>query len=173
MGKWNLRDPFIDNGYYHIYNRWYNKNIIFNNDYCFEKFYKILAKYLKEYEYIKMCSYSFLPNHFHFILQNNEQGTGTQISEFMKKVQWAYSVWHRNKYPLEVGTKLPFFEWRFKAKHIETDEYLEQCLSYVNFNPLKHNIVDNINDYKWTSYNQIDNSKINKHKDLILTELEF
>ncbi len=69
--------------------------------------------------------------------------------------------------------KLPFFEWRFKAKYIETDEYLEQCLAYINFNPLKHNIVENISDYKWTSYHQLDSNKINKYKDLILSELEF
>jgi len=173
MWKWNTRDPFVENWYYHIYNRWFNKVTIFNNRLCFERFYWIIIKYLKEYEHIKMVSYSFLPNHFHFIIRNGENGTGTQISEFMKKIQWAYCRWHRIKFPLDIGTKLPFFEWRFKAKYIETDQYLEQCLAYVNFNPLKHNLVENIQDYKWTSYHQLDTHKISKYKDLILSELEF
>lgn len=43
----------------------------------------------------------------------------------------------------------------------------------MNFNPLKHNIVDDINNYKWTSYHQINKEKIDKYKDLILDELEF
>ena len=179
MWRWNKRDPFLENAYYHIYNRWYNKSIIFKNDYCFEKFYTYLVKYLREYKKdLKIISYSFIPNHFHLIIQNLD-GTGTQISKFMKKLQGAYSVWFRVKYPLEdtLGTgtqlKLPVFEWRFKAKIIDNDEYLEQCLAYVNFNPLKHKIVDNIDNYKWTSYHQIDKKKIEKYKYLELDELEF
>jgi len=178
MWRWNRRDPFIENAYYHIYNRWYNKSIIFKNDHSFEKFYTYLVKYLKEFNWdIKIISYCFLPNHFHMIIQNLDE-TGLQLSKFMKKLQWAYSVWFRVRYPLEdtgTGTqlKLPVFEWRFKAKIIESDEYLEQCLAYVNFNPLKHGIVDDIDSYKWTSYHQINKDKIEKYKGISLEELEM
>lgn len=173
MWIWNTRIPFIENGYYHVYNRWYNKSIIFNNDKCFEKFYSYLVTFLNEYKEVKMLSWSFMPNHFHLIIHNT-WGTGTQqISNFMKKLQWSYSIRHRTKYPLDNWTKLPFFEWRFKAKFIDNDEYLTQCLAYVNFNPLKHNLVDNIDHYPWTSYHQIDKSKVEKYKDLILDELEL
>jgi len=66
------------------------------------------------------------------------------------------------------------FEWRFKAKLIKDEDYLSKCLAYVNFNALKHEIVDNIDNYSWTSYHQITNKeKINKYKDLILWELEI
>jgi REP element-mobilizing transposase RayT len=95
----------------------------------------------------------------------------------MKKLQWSYSVWFRVKYPLEDGTgtqlKLPVFEWRFKSKLITDDDYLNKCIAYVNFNPLKHEIVDNIENYKWTSYHQIDKKKIDQFKDLFLDELEM
>ena len=178
MWKWNRRDPFLENSYYHIYNRWYNKSIIFKNDYCFEKFYKYLFKYLKEFNLdIKISSYCFLPNHFHLIIHNIDK-TWLQLSKFMKKLQGAYSVWFRVKYPLEdlttgVQIKQPVFEWRFKAKIIDTDEYLEKCLAYVNFNPLKHEIVDDIDNYKWTSYHQLDKGKLDKYKDMNLDELEI
>ena len=69
--------------------------------------------------------------------------------------------------------KWPFFEWRFKAKIIDNEDYLMKCLAYVNYNALKHGIVDNISEYKWTSYNQIDNKWIQQYKDLILDEMEF
>ena len=178
MWKWNRRDPFEVNAYYHIYNRWYNKSILFKDNHSFEKFYTYLVKYLDEYNWkLWIVSYSFLPNHFHLIIQNFD-GTGTQISHFMKKLQWAYSVWFRTKFPLEdLGTgtqmKLPVFEGRFKAKLIDSDEYLYKCMAYVNFNPLKHEIVDSIDNYKWTSYHQIDKSKFSNYKDLNLQELEF
>ncbi len=178
MWRWNRRDPFLENNYYHIYNRWYNKSILFKDEWCYKKFYSYLIKYVEEFNWeLKIVSWTFLPNHFHFIIKNID-GTGTQISKFMKKLQWAYSVWFRVKYPLEnkgTGTliKLPVFEWRFKAKLIDNDDYLYKVLAYVNFNPLKHNIVDDINNYKWTSYHQINKEKIDKYKDLILDELEF
>lgn len=178
MWRWNSRIPFAENGYYHIYNRGYNKSIIFKNKHCFEKFYAYLIKYVSEFEEdLKVVSYCLLPNHFHFIIQNTD-GTGTQISRFMKKVQWAYSVWLRVKYPLEdkgTGTaiKLPVFEWRFKAKYIDSDESLAQCIHYVNFNPLKHEIVTDIAEYPWTSYHQLTVTQKNQVKDnLILSELE-
>jgi len=50
---------------------------------------------------------------------------------------------------------------------------LEQCLAYISFNPVKHQIVDNIDDYKWTSYHQINKKRLEKYKDYILEELEF
>ncbi|MDP2103338.1 MAG: hypothetical protein Q8K26_00260 [Candidatus Gracilibacteria bacterium] len=92
----------------------------------------------------------------------------------MKKLQGAYSIWHRIKYPLGTGTKLPFFEGRFKAKIITDETYLEKCLAYVNFNAVKHGLVGNIDDYPWTSYHQIiSKDKMEKYKDMMLDELEI
>ncbi|MCD5380516.1 hypothetical protein LR004_01185 [Candidatus Gracilibacteria bacterium] len=66
------------------------------------------------------------------------------------------------------------FEGRFKSKHIDTDKYLYQCMDYVSYNPLKHKIVDTIEEYKWTSYHQISsNKKITQYRDFELGELEW
>lgn len=172
MWRWNSRFPFEENAYYHIYNRWYNSQIIFHNRACFQRFYEYLIRYSNEYEKeIKIVSYAFLPNHFHFVVQNI--GTGTNISMFMKKLQWAYAIWYKRVYGTGTG-KSPFFEWRFKAKLIDTDEYLAQCMAYVNYNPLKHEVVKNIEDYPWTSYHQLENKNdIMWYKDMILSELEY
>lgn len=166
---WNSRFEFLENHYYHVYNRWFEKQIIFKNDNDFERFYKYIIKLLKDYENIKMVSWSFMPNHFHFVIHTLE--TGLQISDFMRKLQVSYAMYFKRNY--ETGLKTPVFEWRFKAKLIQDEEYLAKCIAYVNFNPLKHQIVDNIDNYKWTSYHQIDKTKIEKYKDLLLDELEF
>ena len=172
MWRWNSRDQFLENNYYHIYNRWFEKQLIFNNDNDYKKFFLYIKSWLELYKSIKIVSYCFLPNHFHLVIHNLD--TGLHLSHFMKKVQWAYSMYYKKKYS-EIGivSKWPFFEWRFKAKLIDTDQYLQQCLAYVNFNPLKHEIVDNIDNYPWTSYHQIDKAKIVKYKDLTLDELEL
>ncbi|MBW7954698.1 transposase [Candidatus Gracilibacteria bacterium] len=157
----------FENGYYHVYNRGFDKQIIFKNDADFERFYKIIIKYsnLEKYKDIKIFSYSFMPNHFHFVISN----PGAELSSFIGNIQNSYAKY----FNLKNNRKGQLFEGRFKAKLIKDDDYLEKCLAYVNFNPIKHKIVDNIDNYKWTSYHQIDKSKIEKYKDLILDELEF
>ena len=165
----NTRLEFLENHYYHVYNRWFEKQIIFKNDTDFEKFYKYIIKELKTSDKLKIVSWSFMPNHFHFVIHNLE--TGLYLSDFMRKLQVSYAMYFKRNN--ETGLKVPVFEWRFKAKLLKDKDYLAKCIAYVNFNPLKHQIVDNIDNYKWTSYHQIDKKKIDIYKDLILDELEF
>ena len=159
--------------------------LIFKDQKDFERCMLLIQKYMWEYPWVKLYSYAILPNHFHFVLQ--VLTTGEDISSFMSKFQQAYSMYFKIKYRDSIpGLKwVSLFEWRFKAKLIETDEYLYQCLSYVNYNPVKHGIVKNIEDYPYTSYHQIMHGKkwiqvewdykrdIGIWKDIELTEMEF
>ena len=99
------------------------------------------------------------------------------ISDFIRKISQSYAMYFKSKYstlsPDSKQIKWPVFEWRFKAKILQTEEYLYQCLVYVSMNPVKHNIVDNIEDYKRTSYDKKNKNKINKYWDIELQELEF
>lgn len=165
---WNTRFEFLENHYYHIYNRWFEKQIIFKNDIDFKMFYKYIIKNLNDYKIVKIISWSILPNHFHFVIQNLE--TGLILSDFMRKIQVSYAMYFKKKY--KIG-RWPVFEWRFKSKIINNDKYLYQCIAYVNFNSLKHGLVNNIYNYKWSSYHQINKHIINKYKDMILEELEY
>ena len=177
--------PLLQNYIYHIYNRWFEKMSIFRSKSDFERFLILMQKYLWKYPSIKVYSYSILPNHFHFIVQTTWEGK--DISEYIWKIQQSYSMYFKIKYKnLIPGLKwISLFEWRFKAKLIETDEYLHQCLAYVNYNPVKHKLVKNIEDYPYTSYHQIVLGKewiqvtwdykedIRIWKDIELTEMEF
>jgi hypothetical protein len=75
----------------------------------------------------------------------------------MSKLQQSYSMYFKIKYKnLIIGLNWrSLFEWRFKAKLIKDDDYLIKCLNYINYNPLKHWIVDNIDDYAYTSIHQL------------------
>lgn len=168
----NARFQFQENNYYHVYNRWFQKQLLFRSRVDFQKFFDYVFRYIKEYENISLISYCFLPNHFHFILQSKE--TGLEISEFMRKVQVSYAMYFKRKFETGLNSRAPVFEWRFKAKLIDTDEYLAQCIAYVNYNPLKHEIVKEITEYPWTSYHQLENKNdIMWYKDIILSELEY
>jgi len=169
---WNSRLEFLENSYYHIYNKWLSIEPLFHDDKEFDKFYELLLRYLKEYQDIKLVSYSFLPDHFHIIVKNLK--TWHRLSDFMKKLQWAYATSYRKKYPSEL--KQPVFKWRFKSTRIDSEEYLHKCMSFVNYNPLKHKLVENIKEYKYTSIHRILKTGPKEYlnnKELGLDELEY
>lgn len=76
---------------------------------------------------VKFVAYCLLPNHFHFILQ---QVTDGGISEFMKRLSGGYTYY----FNLVHKRKGSLFQGKFKALHLDTNEYLQYVSAYVNLN---------------------------------------
>ncbi len=70
---WNTREIFWENKIYHIYNRSLTRETIFHNPKEFERFFKNLERYKKEYKNLKILSEILLPNHFHLVIQNKNE----------------------------------------------------------------------------------------------------
>jgi REP element-mobilizing transposase RayT len=89
---------------------------------------------------VDIISYVLMPNHFHlFLTPNSGEGKRTDVnidsplSVFMKRVTTAYSQYYNYKYKRS-GT---LFEGRFKAEHVNSNEYFKYLFSYINLNPVK------------------------------------
>ena len=57
------------------------------------------------------------------------------------------------------------FQNRFKSEAVETDKYFLTVLRYINQNPVKAGLVQDMKHYKWSSYHKYFNkneSTINK-----------
>ena len=161
--------------YYHIFNRWFEKQNIFFSHSDYYRFYKTILRYAKEqFPKIDLVSYCFLPNHFHFILISKAEDE-FYISNFMRKIQQSYSQYYKAKHSV---WKWPVFEWRFKVNPIQDEQYLEQCFVYVNFNAVKHWLVDDIKNWDYTSFHMLDDSKKNQYLNMskeiwLIEDLEF
>jgi putative transposase len=59
-----------------------------------------------------------------------------------------YSIYFNRKYNL-VGH---LFQGRYRAKIIEKDNYILEVRRYIHLNPIRANMVENPQDYKWSSY---------------------
>ncbi len=138
--------------YYHIYNRGVDKRNIFENQNDYHRFLALLhtsnmkgvARFPKEFTQnpdiqflipkkdplIDICSYCLMPNHFHLIVRVREDG---QLSLFMQKLTTAYTMYF-NKRNERSGA---LFQGTFKAKHVDTDEYLKYLIAYIHLNPVK------------------------------------
>jgi REP element-mobilizing transposase RayT len=72
----------------------------------------------------------------------------------MRKLQVSYSMYFNKEYgdSIKQGLKSPVFEGRFKAKEVVDEAYLSQLVTYVEHNAVKHEIVERIEDWPYTSY---------------------
>ena len=92
---------YLENGYYHIYNRGAGKSEIFLDDQDYRVFLHFLEKYLDPKSErslareIKLLAYCLMPNHFHlFVHQMTKDG----IIKFMRALGTSYSIYFNNKH---------------------------------------------------------------------------
>lgn len=146
---------FFKDGHYHIYNRGSEKRTIFLEEKDYLKFLTRIQENSKKFCIDILC-FCLMPNHFHLLLK---QTSDASIISFMNTTQLSYAKFFNTKYQ-RVG---PLFQGRFKAKLIETDEYLLQLSAYIHRNPLalfpdSGNLIDSRNqllqNYPYSSYAQ-------------------
>jgi putative transposase len=94
-----------------------------------------------------MIAYCLMPNHYHFLMK---QGCEIPISEVIQDVFNAY-VKAFNKRFGRTGT---LFEERFKAKHVDNDNYLIHLCRYIHRNPLEAGLVTDIGLWKYSDYQE-------------------
>lgn len=152
----NIVKVYVENGYYHIYNRGVEKRKIFKDTVD----YKTFLKYLKESlmpppdqnslktiftlkggtfkgiprqpqnfnKEISMISFCLMPNHFHFLIKQNSKNG---INKFMQSVLTRYSMYFNKKYS-RVGK---LFQGHYKAVLIKDESYLLHLSRYIHLNP--------------------------------------
>ncbi len=134
---------YQEGNYYHIYNRGCNKENIFFS----ESDYKMLLSKIdqtKDKKKIEIIAYCLIPNHYHFLVhQNSEQA----VSDWLKSLFSGYVQKVNRKYQRS-GT---LFERSAQPKLIAKDKYLVEIIHYIHTNPLKHGLVKNPVDWKYSS----------------------
>lgn len=162
---------FINNEFYHIYNRGVDKREVFldKNDFLrflqsMEEFntpgvigsiYKnsflksqnqlsCLAPKLNQDKLVDIICFCLNSNHYHLILkQISDKG----IEKFMHKIGGGYTNFFNKKHS-RTGS---LFQGTFKAIHVNTNEYLLYLNAYVNLNNKVHGVAS---DYmsSWEEY---------------------
>ena len=127
-------------GYFHIYNRGNRKQNIFIEKEDYLNYLKKIREYKDKYNISIVC-YCLMPNHFHLLLR---QDSDAPLYRFMHAMHTSYSIYFNKKYN-KVGR---MFQSRFKQKEIDKDEYLSRITSYIHFNPVKDDLVKELNDYQ-------------------------
>jgi len=183
--------------YYHVYNRGVEKRTIFLDNNDRDRFSKLLfvsndtqpfifrdlknktfGEIKRDKPLIAIGAYCLMPNHFHMLVK--ETGDGG-LSSFMEKITTAYSKYFNTRHH-RVG---PLFQSRFKAEHIDRDEYLKYLFAYIHLNPVKliephwkekgikesKKVQEYLRNFSYSSYQ--DYLGIDREEKLILSEKDF
>lgn len=162
MPRKNSRKVYVENGFYHLYNRGVEKREIFLDEQDYKTFLYFLKKYLdpesREYPYFKnddltnqiqLLVYCLMPNHFHFLVK---QKVINGITKFMSRIMTNYVMYFNKKYK-RVG---PLFQGVYKAVLIDNDNQFLHLSRYIHLNPYPE-IITNIKDlskYSFSSYGE-------------------
>lgn len=136
--------------FYHVYNRGVEKRDIFMCQADYERFMGYLylcnspsavnvradGKNLREITLdpsrttiVDICAHSLMPNHFHLLLYEKEEGG---ISTFMQKLGTGYTSYFNKRNGRTGG----LFEGTYKASWVDDDRYLSHVTSYIHINPI-------------------------------------
>jgi len=157
------RKPFPKREYIHVCNRGFNKQQLFFIEADYNYFLKLLFKHLKRYNGVELIEYCILPNHFHFIFLNKRYWFS--ISNLLAKVLAWYSKyfeWHCGK---EKWKKL--LEGPFIANVLDSEKYLDWCVFYVRHNAVKHWLVEDMKDRKYSSFQKVQNTERENNPKLV------
>ena len=130
-------------GVYHIVVRGINRQDIFYDDEDRGVYLDRLARYKKECGF-EIYAYCLMSNHVHLLLKEGKQ----DIAVAMKKIGASYVYWYNWKYE-RVGH---LFQDRYKSEPVEDDLYFLTVARYIHNNPIKAQIENDLEKYKWSSY---------------------
>ncbi|OGD95621.1 hypothetical protein A3A48_01020 [Candidatus Curtissbacteria bacterium RIFCSPLOWO2_01_FULL_37_9] len=156
--------PFVNNHFYHIFNRGVAHMPIFNTKWDHKRFTKTFFYYQikgpkpkfsifspdnnkldTNNKIVELICYCLMPNHFHFLLQQKVDGG---ITEFVSKISNSYTKYFNTKNE-RAG---PILQGEFKSVLVETNEQLVHLSRYIHLNPLVSYLTDNLELYPLSSY---------------------
>jgi len=128
----------------HIVQRGNNKDPIFFDDEDHLMYLKILREGAEACGCV-VHAYVLMTNHVHILASPAEKNG---ISKLMQFVGRKYVPYINRSY----GRTGTLWEGRFKSSLIQEEDYLLNCMCYIEMNPVRAAMVAHPRDYRWSSY---------------------
>jgi len=170
--------------FYHIYNRGVDKRSVFLETEDFERFLQSIREFNSQRpigslfensfrdktklgnrvaKLVDIVGYCLNPNHFHLILKQRLDGG---VSEFMHRLGSGYTQYFNIKHKRSGS----LFQGKFKAIHVDSNEYLLHLSAYVNLNNRVHHVNDRSSKSSWGEY--LGDNGNTRVKDIILKQFQ-
>ena len=148
--------------WYHVMNRGRRGEDIFHDASDYRLFLEVLKDTAKMWN-LKVSAYCLMPNHYHLLVQTPDGN----LSRCMRHLNGVYTQRFncKNKFDGQL------FRGRYKSVLVEEDSHLVELLRYIHRNPLKANIIKNLDNYYWSShhgYLALENKHSWLHRNILL-----
>ena len=117
---------------------------IFRHRDDYEYFEELMCFHMKSYG-ITLHNYCLMSNHYHLLIETSTDN----LSKFMRQLNMNYAIYFNKKYK-RVGH---LWQGRFKSWFVTNEAYFYTLMRYIEQNPLKANIVQELEAYPYSSYN--------------------
>lgn len=141
----NVKRILMENVCYHLIIRGNQKQKTFICQEDHLIYLSLLKRFKQKYKF-RVYAYCLMPNHVHIL---GEIESHLLLSNFMHDLNRTYTFYFNNKHK-KVGH---LWQGRFKSMIITKDKYLIDCINYIELNPLRVNLVKQLSEYPWNSYN--------------------
>ena len=141
-------------GVYHVMLLGINRQDIFEDDEDYMQMVSILRGQTERYDekglrlppFCIFYGYCLMSNHIHLLIQEREE----HISDIVKRIGVTYAHYFNKKYDRNGH----LFQDRFRSEPVDDIAYFVILLRYIHQNPLKAGIVEDIDDYSWSSWDE-------------------
>jgi len=131
-----------ENCFYHITSRGDDRKKIYISEYDFKKFLEYLLKAKERFSFY-LYAYVLMPNHYHLLIETMTPN----LSRIMQYLNTAYTTYYNVKRK-RCGH---LFQGRYKSILVDKQSYFLELSRYIHLNPVKAKLVQNPEEYRWSS----------------------
>jgi len=128
----------------HVVQRGNNREPCFFSEEDYRYYLECLSVASKKYG-CQIHAYVLMTNHVHLLVTPEEDYA---LSDMMQSLGRRYVRYINHSYK-RTGT---LWEGRFKTSLVQSEQYLLTCGRYIELNPVRANMVQTPDEYKWSSY---------------------
>ena len=148
-------------GIYHVMLRGLNGQDLFRKEEDYLFFQKRLlqlshptdAKGMPMEPFCHIYAYCLMTNHVHLMLKT----AGKDLSEVVKSLAVSYARY----YNTVMARRGYLFQDRFRSEPVEDFNYLITLFRYIHQNPVTAGLVNDVDNYRWSSWHEYSSSKRN------------
>ena len=141
-------------GIYHVMLRGVNRQSIFEDDEDYIRLISLLRNLVQRFDdtgrplpaICTIYAYCLMDNHIHLLVKEQTESISTAV----KRVAVSYAYYFNRKY----SRRGHLFQDRFKSEPVNDMAYFVTLMRYIHQNPVKAEIVDNIGNYRWSSWHE-------------------
>ena len=130
---------------YHAMNRGCGRRTLFETAKDYMAFERVID-YALERHPTRILGYCVMPNHWHMVLWPDKDG---ELTAFLRSLTHTHTQrWHAFRHTAGTGH---LYQGRFKSFPIQEDAHLLEVIRYVERNPLRANLVERAEQWRWSS----------------------